>query len=73
MNDAVIAKTTLIGEFYDDFGGETDIITYASDLDALYQAAKLAGDIDSNFEEVAAIDVPVSPDSCSSVTNPIFQ
>jgi hypothetical protein len=33
----------------------------------------LAGDIESNFEEVADIDVPVSPDSCSSVTNPIFQ
>ena len=72
IDELVLEKTNLVNTFFADFGGDSDLLTYASDLDAAYQAAKDAGEIDSNFSTVSQIVVPESPDTCFSITNPLF-
>ena len=72
IDNLVIEKTNLVNTFFGDFGGDSDLLTYASDLDAAYQAAKEAGEIESNFSTVSQIVVPESPDTCFSITNPLF-
>lgn len=54
-------------------GAEEDLLTYATDLDALYRAAVEADTIDSNLGDVStAVTVPETPEACSSITNPLY-
>jgi hypothetical protein len=72
LDDVILEKTNVVNTFFADFGGDSDLFTYASDLDAAFQAAKEAGEIDSNFSTVSQVVVPESPDTCFSITNPLF-
>jgi hypothetical protein len=63
-------KDALVDGFFADFGEGATREEYAADLTQKYEAAVEAGETTSNFVPNAAI--PDSPESCSSITSPLF-
>lgn len=59
------AKTALVDELFANFGGDLTREEYEQTLDDAFEAA----DIESSFIDVT---IPDAPESCSSITNPLF-
>ena len=65
IDDAAAAKQALVDELFANFGGDLTRAEYEQQLDDAFTSA----DIESTFINV---DVPDAPESCSSITNPLF-
>ena len=70
IDESATEKTALTDGFFADFGGDATLNEYVAALDTLYQAAIQSGVIISSFD--ANLAFPDSPESCSSITNPLF-
>ena len=66
IDENTAAKTALVDELFANFGGDQTREEYEQTLDDAFQAA----DIESTF--VPAVATPSAPESCSSITNPLF-
>ena len=71
IDGASTAKTALYDAFFADFGADGETRQqYADAIDALFQAAVEDGSLVSSFD--AGVTIPTAPESCSSITNPLF-
>jgi len=65
IDDAAAAKIALVDELFANFGGDLTREEYEQTLDDAFTSA----DVESSFIDVT---IPDAPESCSSITNPLF-
>jgi hypothetical protein len=65
IDDVAAAKTALVDELFANFGGDLTREEYEQTLDDAFTSAE----VESSFIDVT---IPDAPESCSSITNPLF-